>query len=140
MANKDEITVSTKLNIEIADRLKEQAREQGCGVNHLIKRMVMESLNPKSDIGLADICFLYDVNEDILIKNIQWLFDSKKLYMQDGRLRWNPRHLDPEFFSLDDKVEALNVSEKEKSRIKRNIAENLEKMAKADDTGNGAGL
>lgn len=44
MPCRDEITVSAKVKIEVHDALKEVAIEEGCGMNTLLKRMVINEL------------------------------------------------------------------------------------------------
>lgn len=44
MPCKDEITVSAKVKIEVRDALKKVAIEEGCGMNTLVKQMILSEL------------------------------------------------------------------------------------------------
>lgn len=130
MSNKDEITVGCKVKKEVAEELRIEAAESGIGVNTLLRKIIA---NRHTDDVLREISFLYDIDTEKLLKNIQWMLGAEKLFVKDGKLKWNPKAMNPEYISLDDKIDLMNVSDREKDRIKRMIADNLDKMSRSDD-------
>lgn len=122
--------MAVRLPNEIAEYYSGNLKEEIEGLYR--KREVFEEIN--------EISFLYGIREEALIKNVRFLLDSGKLFVKDGRLKWNPKAMTPEYFSLDDKVDSMKVSEREKDRIKKMVADNLDKMGRSDDLGNGAGV
>ena len=131
--NKTKI-VGLRLENEVAEYFK----------NKNLKEIVENIYKNRDSEALSDefnqIEFLYDIDRETLIKNIRWLLDAEKLFVMDGHLKWNPTAVNPEYFSLDDKIDAMNISEKEKVALKHKIAESLVQMNRQDGIGNGAGV
>lgn len=136
------ITVTTKVDEIEYERLKMIASSKGMSLCGYFKSLCEKEIEGKSDIedGLNEIAFLYDIDGENLVKNVRWMLDSGKIFVKDGRLHWNPLAMNPEYISLDDKVDLMNLSNREKDKLKRTIADNIEKMARQDDIGNGGGL
>lgn len=134
------ITVTTKLNMEEYEFLKDYVDFQGKTVNAFLKEVILRELGTEKDDKIDEICRLYEIDKKNLFKSVQWLLDSKKLHVVDGRLKWNPRAIDEEYFSIDDEIDRMNLSPKEEKRLKQEIRDNLRRMVNNDYTGNGGGL
>lgn len=124
--------VSIRLRNEVAEYFKDKDLRE-------ILEQVYENGGSLSD-QLNEIAFLYDINGENLVKNVRYLLDSGKLFVREGRLCWNPLMMNPEYMSVDDRIDSLKISDKEKDRIRQAIISNLESMTRQDDTGNGGGL
>ena len=122
--------VSIRLRNEVAEYFKDKDLRE-------ILEQVYENGGSLSD-QLNEIAFLYDINGENLVKNVRWLLDSGKLFVREGRLCWNPLVMNEGYVSVDDKIDSMKLSEKEKNRLKNEILSTLE--SQKDFTGNGGGL
>ena len=140
------ITVTTKLDEEEYKAIVGIAKMKGESVCGLLKRLCRAEITEGSTaetIGsteLSEICHLYNIKEESLIKDVKFLLDSGKIHISDGKMMWRPMAMTAEYFSLDDKIELMGISEKEKNRLKKRIAETLDRISGTDDIGNGAGV
>lgn len=136
MAGKNKITIGCKVDKEIAEKLRERVAGEGKSLNSYLKELV----EGESDLGkeLTEIAFLYEIDGEKLVKNVRWLLDSGKLFVKDERLCWNPLAMNEGYVSVDDKIDSMKLSEKEKNRLKNEILSTLE--SQKDFTGNGGGL
>lgn len=134
------ITVTTKVNEDECERLKEIAVGHGMSLSGYLKSLCEKELKQDSSMQdqLNEIAFLYDINGENLVKNVRWLLDSGKLFVREGRLCWNPLAMNEGYISVDDKIDSMKLSEKEKNRLKSEILSTLE--SQKDLTGNGGGL
>lgn len=101
---------------------------------------ILEQISEGSSLEseLNEIAFLYEIDAGKLVKNVRWLLDSGKLFVKDERLCWNPLAMNEGYVSVDDKIDSMKLSEKEKNRLKNEILSTLE--SQKDFTGNGGGL
>lgn len=129
--------ISVRISFELIDEIENRAKLEQVSRSEIAEKAFKQYL---SDDGIQEMCFLYDVDRENLLKNIRWLLDSGKLFVKDGRLRWNPMARNPEYFSLDDIIDQMNVSDSERERLKRTIANNLNQVTGNDEFGNGAGV
>ena len=136
MAGKNKITIGCKVDKEIAEKLRERVAGEGKSLNSYLKELV----KGESDLGkeLTEIAFLYEIDGEKLVKNVRWLLDSGKLFVREGHLCWNPLAMNEGYVSVDDKIDSMKLSEKEKNRLKNEILSTLE--SQKDFTGNGGGL
>ena len=140
------ITVTTKLDEEEFKAIVGIAKMKGESVCGLLKRLCRAEITEGStaetigSTGLSEISNLYEIEEEKLVKNVKFLLDSGKLHVVDGKMKWNPMAMTGEYFSLDDKIELMGISEIEKNRLKKRIAETLDRISGTDDIGNGAGV
>lgn len=125
--------------IEVSEKryktLVEEATECDLSVGELLE----EKLEFNED-ELDDLCRAYGLKKDVLIKNIGFLIKSEKIQFKDGKMVWNPFNMTDEFFSIDDKIELMKISEREKQKVRQTVADNLDRIAGNDYTGNGGGL
>ena len=144
LSSKDEITVSTKLKREIAERIREKARENGVGVNHLVKEIIMESFEPKLG-GLYDeefqrVSSRLGISIESLIKLIDYLIDSEYVYRNEDKIVYKKYVVEPEYVSVDREIDRLKMTPKQRNYIKRQILNNLSHMSADDGLGNGGGV
>ena len=132
-------TITVRIDHNTVDALEQEAKRDNVSRSEITQR-ALESYLSGAENNLNEINFLYDIDKENLIKNIRWLLDAGKLFVVDGHLKWNPAAVNPEYFSLDDKIDAMNISEKEKVALKHKIAESLVQMNRQDGIGNGAGV
>lgn len=130
--------ISQVISARVSNETAEYVRAQGGNKSRFIEEAIRAYRDGTNE--LKEICFLYGIDEEKLVKNVKFLLDSGKLHVVNGRLSWNPKAQTEDFFSLDDKVEELGLSDVEKDRLKKTIAASLDRIEGSDDTGNGAGV
>lgn len=145
MASKDEITISTKLKIDVADKLKEQARSQGVGVNHLVKDVLMGLLEPKLegvfDEDLKRVAGNLGTDTGTLIQIMEFLISKGYIYRDEaGILKYKNYGIEPDYVSVDKEIDAMKLTPKQRNYMKNQILHNITKFSVDDGLGNGAGV
>lgn len=78
-------------------------------------------------------------DEYTLLEVVDYLIAEKKLYRNEkGKLSIKGMVADPEYVSIDDIVDNMSLTDREKKRLKQDIIQSLE--SQKDFTGNGGGL
>lgn len=136
----NKITVGCKVEIEVADRLKERARERGESLNCYLKQIIEDVPAPTMyEEELARMARVLGTDEFTLLEVVDYLITEKKLYRNDkGKLSIKGMVADPDYLSVDDIVDNMSLTDKEKNRLKQDIISSLENQK--DFTGNGGGL
>lgn len=136
------ITVTTKVNEEEYEQIQSLAEQKGMSMSGLLKSLCMKAIEGDSEVmdEITQMCFLYDIRDIALVKNIRTLLDRGKIFIVNGSMKWNPLAMNPDYISLDDMIDLMKISDREKDRLKRKIASELERIARQDDLGNGAGV
>lgn len=127
--------VSQVISARVSNEIAEYVKEQGGNKSRFIEDALRSYRDGVKTSGLEEICFAYGIREEALIKNVEFLLGSGKLHVVNGRVSWMPKAQTSDFFSLDEKVEEMEMSDAEKDRLKRTIAASLDRIAQADDTG-----
>ena len=121
MASTTTKVVSIRLKNEVADYYADK------NLKEIIEKLYDKGSDELVE-KLKEISFIYDIDAESLVKNIGWMLEQGKIFVGDGSLKWNPKAKNPDYISLDDRIDLMNISEREKDRIKRQILSELERM------------
>ena len=142
MPNKNKITIGTKVDREFADYLKEKALKENKSLGDLVREGLKGERQTYEEESVAskiiELAFMYDVDAEKLLSNLGYLLESGKLFVSGGKILWNPLRKNPEYVSVDEAIDNMNVPEWRKKSLKESILKNLN--VSFDDTGNGGGL
>ena len=132
------ITVSTKLTVEEFEDLQRYATFNEMSVCGLMKKVVLRELHGDLE-EIKRVSESYEIEIKQISKLVGWLFDTGKVFRTENGLGWNPKAMTEDYFSLDDKIEQMDLSDMEKDRLKKRIASSLMYLGQ-DEYGNGGGV
>lgn len=137
MPTKDSIVVSVRIKREEAERLKERAEYKGKSLGELLKEGIGKVEKDVKEDSIAskinELAFVYDIDAEKLLTKLENLLGSGKLYVENGNIEWNPTKKNPEYVSVDERIDELKVSEKEKDRLKESIISNFGYLMNKED-------
>ncbi len=85
MPCRDKVTVGTKLNIEEAQRLKEEALEMGMSLNELVKeRLLCGVRKSETEVEIESLCDLTNIKVESFYGQIREMFLDGRLLVEGG--------------------------------------------------------
>ena len=124
-----------RITVRLSDDMMEKISDRN--ISEAIREMFESDAKYEP---LREMAFLYDTSEETLMEIMRYLLDSEHIYFVDGKIKWSQMYKNPDYPSVDDRIDVMNLSEGQKIQLKRNIIQNLDSASTQDDTGNGAGV
>ena len=130
--------IPLRLRNEYVDRIDQEAESYGSRGKYIEHLMDNQGITMYEE-ELARMARELGTDEYTLLEVVDYLITEKKLYRNDkGKLSIKGMVADPDYLSVDDIVDNMSLTDKEKNRLKQDIIQSLE--SQKDFTGNGGGL
>lgn len=149
--DRKETSIHLRVNSEMWEKIQEESEREGVSVSEYIREriegFVAQNFVAQNEFSLGG---LYDetleemskelgINIGTFVDYLNYMVGSGSLYKdKQGRLRIKELH-DPEYISVDEAIDSMEVSEWKKKMYKENIIKGLN-VDRFDDIGNGGGL
>ena len=132
------ITIGTKVTTEEYEEIQTYATFNDVSAGRLIKKVVLREI--RGDLTeIERVCEERNLEIKQVSKLVGWLFDTGKVFVTERGIGWNPKAMTEEYFSIDEKIEQMDLSDIEKDRLKKRIASSLMYLGQ-DEYGNGGGV